>query len=96
MSIDNVLAVFLLPLFGAVSDKCKSKLGRRTPFVLFGTIAAVIAFIALTVIDNIQLGKVIAAGIADMSAEEKNGISHRGKALALLADFLVNRTEGNK
>lgn len=32
---------------------------------------------------------------ADMSAEEKNGISHRGKALALLADFLKKRTEGN-
>ena len=33
---------------------------------------------------------------ADMGAEEKNSISHRGKALAFLADFLVNRTEGNK
>ena len=32
---------------------------------------------------------------ADMSAEEKNSISHRGKALRLLADFLVKRTEGN-
>ena len=69
MSVDNVLAVFLLPLFGAISDKHRGKLGRRTSFVLFGTIAAVISFIALTVIDNIQLGKVVAAGIADMSAE---------------------------
>ena len=32
---------------------------------------------------------------ADMSAEEKNSISHRGKALALLADFLKKGTEGN-
>ena len=69
MSVDNVLAVFLLPLFGAISDKHRGKYGRRTPFVLFGTVAAVIAFIVLTVIDNIQLSKVIAAGIADMSAE---------------------------
>ena len=67
MSVDNVLAVFLLPLFGAISDKHKGKLGRRTPFVLFGTVAAVISFIVLTVIDNIQLSKVIAAGIADMT-----------------------------
>ena len=67
MSIDNVLAVFLLPLFGAISDKHKGKLGRRTPFVLFGTVAAVVSFIALTLIDNIQLSKVVAAGIADMS-----------------------------
>ena len=67
MSVDNVLAVFLLPLFGAISDKHKGRLGRRTPFVLFGTVAAVISFIVLTVIDNIQLSKVIAAGVADMT-----------------------------
>ena len=31
MGIDNVVALFFLPLFGALSDKCNSKLGRRTP-----------------------------------------------------------------
>ncbi len=66
MSIDNVLAVFLLPIFGAISDKVNTKYGRRTPFVFFGTIAAVIAFFALTFIDNYQLSKVLAEGIADL------------------------------
>ena len=66
MSIDNVLAVFLLPLFGAISDKVSTKYGRRTPFVFFGTIVAVIAFFALTFIDNYQLSKVVAEGIADL------------------------------
>ena len=66
MSIDNVLAVFLLPLFGAISDKVNTKYGRRTPFVFFGTVAAVIAFFALTFIDNYQLSKVVAEGIADL------------------------------
>lgn len=42
MSVDNVLAVFLLPLFGAISDKHRGRFGRRTPFVLFGTVAAVV------------------------------------------------------
>lgn len=42
MSIDNILSIFMLPLFGAISDKVKSSLGKRTPFILFGTIAAVI------------------------------------------------------
>ena len=69
MSVDNVLAVFLLPLFGAISDKHRGRFGRRTPFVLFGTVAAVVAFAVLTVIDNVQLSRIIAAGIADMSAE---------------------------
>ena len=41
MSIDNVLAVFLLPVFGAISDRTKTRLGRRTPYILFGTVAAV-------------------------------------------------------
>lgn len=41
MSADNVLALFMLPLFGALSDRTHTRLGKRTPFVLFGTIAAV-------------------------------------------------------
>ena len=66
MSIDNVLAVFMLPLFGALSDKVNTKYGKRTPFIVLGTIAAVIAFISLTFIDNYQLSKVIAAGIPEI------------------------------
>lgn len=69
MSIDNVLAVFMLPLFGALSDKTKTKLGKRTPFVLIGSIAAVISFVALTLIDNYQLARVINAGIPDLSGD---------------------------
>ena len=34
MALDNVLAIFLLPLFGAISDKTNTKLGRRTPFII--------------------------------------------------------------
>ena len=41
MAMDNVLAVFLLPLFGKLSDKTHSKLGKRTPYILYGTIASV-------------------------------------------------------
>ena len=40
MAIDNVLALFMLPLFGAISDKTSSPLGKRTPYILFGTVAA--------------------------------------------------------
>lgn len=63
MSIDNVLAVFLLPIFGALSDKINTKRGRRTPFIIAGSIAAIIAFIALTFIDNYQLARLAAEGI---------------------------------
>ena len=52
MAADNILALFLLPLFGGLSDKCGSKLGRRRPFILFGTIAAVILMMALPVLTD--------------------------------------------
>ena len=40
MSLDNILALFLLPFFGALSDRCTSRLGRRMPFIVGGTLAA--------------------------------------------------------
>ena len=55
MALDNVLALFLLPLFGSISDRCKSKKGRRTPFIVIGTIIAIISFLALTFADTMQL-----------------------------------------
>ncbi len=54
MALDNILAVFLLPIFGSVSDKCKSKMGKRKPFILIGTLCAVVAFFALSCVDFVQ------------------------------------------
>ena len=42
MSFDNIIALFLLPLFGTLSDKTQTKIGRRTPYIIAGTIASVI------------------------------------------------------
>ena len=52
MAADNVLALFLLPLFGGLSDKCTSRLGRRRPFILFGTLAAVVLMMALPLLTD--------------------------------------------
>ena len=52
MASDNVLALFLLPLFGGLSDKCRSPLGRRRPFILFGTLAAVALMMTLPVLTD--------------------------------------------
>ncbi|MBQ6947672.1 MAG: MFS transporter, partial [Clostridia bacterium] len=49
MSIDNILAIFMLPLFGALSDRTETRLGKRTPYILFGTLAAVILMVVLGV-----------------------------------------------
>ena len=61
MAADNILALFMLPLFGSLSDKCKSRRGKRTPFIFFGTVAAVSAFMLLTWADASQLKLISAA-----------------------------------
>ena len=52
MAADNVLALFLLPLFGSLSDKSETKLGKRMPFILFGTGLAIIMMNILPMLDN--------------------------------------------
>lgn len=52
MAADNVLALFLLPFFGTLSDRTRSRLGKRTPYILAGTAAAVILLNILPVLDN--------------------------------------------
>ncbi|MCQ2451098.1 MAG: MFS transporter [Clostridia bacterium] len=55
MAIDNVLAIFMLPLFGALSDKTKTRLGKRTPYILYGTVASVaLMFIMTRFLKNVK------------------------------------------
>ena len=52
MAADNVLALFLLPFFGSLSDRCNSKMGKRKPFILFGTVAVVCLMTFIPILDN--------------------------------------------
>ncbi len=52
MASDNILALFLLPFFGKLSDKTSSRVGKRMPYILFGTGAAIILTNVLPIIDN--------------------------------------------
>lgn len=47
MAADNVLAVFLLPLLGSLSDKVDTRWGKRTPFIGVGTVLAVVLMMLL-------------------------------------------------
>ena len=58
MALDNILALFMLPLFGIISDKSKSKMGRRTPFILIGTIVSAALLVSLSFVDAAQLKKI--------------------------------------
>ena len=63
MALDNILALVMLPLFGAISDRHRGKHGRRTPFIVVGTVIAAVALVALSFVDRAQLNN-----IADVSA----------------------------
>ncbi len=83
MSIDNVLAVFMLPLFGAISDKVCSRFGKRTPFILVGTVAAVIAFVFIAVVDAWQFNSLVEAGIHDRYLVQQGLLNGAKEALKL-------------
>ena len=52
MAADNVLALFLLPMFGRLSDRTHTKLGKRMPYILIGTVVTAILLNLLPIIDN--------------------------------------------
>ncbi|MBP0966120.1 MAG: MFS transporter, partial [Oscillospiraceae bacterium] len=52
MAADNILALFLLPLFGGLSDRCRAKMGKRKPFILGGSTAAVFLMLLIPFLDN--------------------------------------------
>ena len=52
MAADNILALFLLPLFGSISDRTNTRIGKRMPYILFGTGLAIILINILPLIDN--------------------------------------------
>ena len=72
MALDNILAVFMLPIFGALSDKhVGKKSGKRTPFIMVGTIVAAAVLVALSFVDAAQLKNISdIAAIDDPAALE--------------------------
>lgn len=84
MALDNVLAIFMLPLFGAFSDKTNTKIGKRMPYILAGTIIAVIFMLIIPVSaykDNLILF-IVSLGIVLISMG-----TYRSPAVALMPDF---------
>ncbi len=87
MALDNVLALFLLPIFGSLSDKVDTKMGKRTPFIVAGTVLAVTFMLILPFADkavNLPLfvgalfGVLVSMGL------------YRSPAVALMPDLTPN------
>jgi MFS family permease len=86
MALDNILALFMLPLFGALSDKTKTKIGRRMPYILGGTAAAAVFTLLLPVANsakNLTLF-MVALGLVLFSMA-----IYRSPAVALMPDVTV-------
>ena len=91
MSLDNIFAVFMLPLFGAISDKISTKYGRRTPFILLGTVLAVVFYIFLSLAPSLWLFiLLLLATLISMA-------TFRSPAVALMPDVTEKplRSKGN-
>lgn len=91
MALDNILALFMLPLFGSLSDKTNTKFGRRTPFIVCGTIVAIISFIFIPLINSIWLFMIVLLITLIAMA------TFRSPAVALMPDVTCkpHRSKGN-
>jgi maltose/moltooligosaccharide transporter len=63
MTFDNLLGLFLLPFFGTLSDRSKSRSGKRTPFITYGILIASILIVGVAVVDFYQQSAVVDLGI---------------------------------
>ena len=84
LAADNVLALFLLPFFGSLSDRINTRLGRRTPFILVGTAMAAILMVVIPLADdtvNLPLF-VVALGLLLIAMS-----TYRSPAVALMPDL---------
>ena len=71
MALDNALALLLLPLFGALSDKTNTRFGKRTPYIFFGVIISAILFIGVAVVDSMQVNKLAEDSIPPIVTETR-------------------------
>ncbi len=94
MSLDNILALFLLPLFGLFSDRCGIKIGRRMPFILAGTAAAALMMLQLPGSARIGNQAMFYVGLGVLLLSM--GI-YRSPAVALMPDVTPKplRSKGN-
>ena len=83
MSLDNIFAVFLLPIFGTLSDKTMSKFGKRTPYITVGTVLAALFLIILGFTPKLILFIFVLLGCLLSMA------TFRSPAVALMPDVTV-------
>ena len=84
MAADNVLALFLLPIFGALSDKVRTPIGRRMPFIIAGTALAFVFLMILPFADNTMNLSLFVVGLFIVLISMG---TYRSPAVALMPDL---------
>lgn len=94
MAIDNVLALFLLPIFGTLSDRTHTKFGRRRPFVLIGSVGAAACMLMMPFADKLGSLPFFMVGLGLTLIFMS---SYRSPAVALMPDVTLKplRSKGN-
>ncbi|UYP46693.1 hypothetical protein NEF87_002978 [Candidatus Lokiarchaeum ossiferum] len=97
MVLDNIVAILMLPYFGALSDRTKSKFGKRTPYIMIGCVGAIIGFSAIGMIAPSQGLGVFIALLAVITFFNLSMAFYRSSAVSLMPDLTDPevRSEGN-
>ena len=94
MALDNVIALFMLPLFGLLSDRTSTRMGRRKPYILFGTITAVVLMMLIPFAAHTRQVAVFIVGLGLLLISLA---TYRSPAVALMPDITPKplRSQGN-
>ena len=83
MAMDNVLALFMLPFFGKLSDKTRTRIGSRMPYILCGTGMAVVCVLLLPIADRMGSLVLFLVGLGLVLVAMA---TYRSPAVALMPD----------
>ena len=94
MALDNVLALFMLPFFGNLSDKTRTRLGKRTPFIIAGTAASCLFMLLIPLADQLGIFWMFIAALLMVLVSMS---IYRSPAVALMPDVTPKplRSKGN-
>ena len=84
MAFDNLAALIMLPIFGHLSDKTHTKIGKRMPFILIGTFCCAVAFPFIPVLFHYHN---LVGTIAMMAVVVFFAMMYRNPAVALMPDI---------
>ncbi|HIS50586.1 MAG TPA: MFS transporter [Candidatus Gallacutalibacter pullistercoris] len=94
MALDNVLALFMLPLFGSLSDKTSTRFGKRTPFIVAGTAASCLFMLLIPLADRLGIFWMFITALLLVLVSMS---IYRSPAVALMPDLTPKplRSKGN-